>query len=109
MAVHFNMLVAYTVNEKGAKEMKVRSACYEEQRITVMLFCIADGHKLPPIIFKRKVPPAWEAFPRNVTVRANENGWMTGAMVEDWIKSVWPRHPLAIFVEELAPCPRLVP
>lgn len=49
MAVYFNMLVAYTVNEKGAKEVKVRSACYEEQRITVMLFCIADGHKLPPI------------------------------------------------------------
>lgn len=62
-AVYFDMPVAYTVNEKSAKEVKVRSAGYEKQRATVMLCCTADGHKLPPyIIFKRKTLPARETF-----------------------------------------------
>ncbi|KAL1427019.1 hypothetical protein MTO96_017767 [Rhipicephalus appendiculatus] len=78
------MPAAYTVSEKGAKEVKVRSAGYEKQRATVMLCCTADEHKLPPyIVFKTKTLPAKEAFARNITVRANENGWMTSAMVEE--------------------------
>uniref|UniRef100_A0A224YXZ2 Pogo ele1 orf1-h 1e-40-j 4 n=1 Tax=Rhipicephalus zambeziensis TaxID=60191 RepID=A0A224YXZ2_9ACAR len=95
--VYFDMPVAYTVSEKGAKEVKVRSAGYEKQRATVMLCCTADGHKLPPyIVFKRKTLPAKEAFPRKVIVRANENGWMTSAMVEEWLNVVWRRRPGAL-------------
>lgn len=81
--VYFDMPVAYTVNEKGTKEVKMRSAGYEKQRATVMLCCTADGHKLPPyIVFKRKTLPAKEAFPENFIVRANENRWMMATMVE---------------------------
>lgn len=41
--------------------------------------------------------PAKEAFPKNVIVRANENRWTTGAMVEEWVKIVWQRHLGALF------------
>lgn len=98
--VWFDMPVACTVNEKGAKEVKVRSAGYEKQRMTVMLACTADGHKLPAyIIFKRKTLPAREVFPRNVIVRANENGWMASDMVEQWIRMVWQRRPGALLAK----------
>lgn len=47
--VFFDMPMAYTVNKKGAKEVKLRTTGYEKQRTTVMLCCTADGRKLPPI------------------------------------------------------------
>lgn len=86
--------MAYTVNKKGAKEVKLRTAGYEKQRATVMLCCTADGRKLPPyIIFKRKTLPAGEKFPRNVVVRVHDKGWMSSDLVEDWVKTVWERRP----------------
>lgn len=95
--VYFDMPVAHTISDNGTKEVKVCSAGYEKQCATVMLCCTADGHKLPPyVIFKRKTLPAKEAFPRNVIVRANENGWMTSAMAEEWVKLVWRWRPGAL-------------
>ncbi|KAK8772200.1 hypothetical protein V5799_024557 [Amblyomma americanum] len=88
--VYFDMPVAYTVNEKGAKQAKVRTAGYEKQCLTMMLCCMADGQKLPPFLnFERKTLPSGEVFLKNVVVRAQENGWMSGALVEDWVKTVW--------------------
>lgn len=99
--VYFDMPVAYTVNEKGAKEVKVRSAGYEKQRTTVMLCCTADGRKLPAyVVFKRKTLPAQEVFPKNIIVRVNEKGWMNSAMVEEWVKLVWQRRPGALLCRD---------
>lgn len=73
--VYFDMPVAYTVNEKGAKEMKVRIAGYEKQQ-TTLTCCAADGRKLPVyIIFKRKTLPAWKVFPKNVVQAHRMDGW----------------------------------
>lgn len=60
--MYFDKLVACTVNVKGAKEVKVKTAGYESEncwlklRTTVILCCMDDGRKLPPYnIFKRSL------------------------------------------------------
>lgn len=95
--VFFDMPRAYTVNEVGAREVKVRTTGYEKQRVTVMLCITADGRKLPPyIILKRKNMPKNEPFPSDVIVRAQEKGWMTAELMSDWIRVVWQRRPGAM-------------
>lgn len=92
--VYFDMPRNYTVNVKGAKEVKLRSTGYEKHRITVMLCVTADGKKLPAyIILTRKTIPKKEIFPSDVIVRAQGNGWMTSELMQDWIQFVWNKRP----------------
>lgn len=95
--VFFDMPSAYTVNEVGAREVRVKTTGYEKQRVTVMLCITADGRKLPPyIILKRKNMPKNEPFPGDVIVRVHEKGWMTAELMSDWIEVVWQRRPGAM-------------
>lgn len=95
--VYFDMPRACTVNEVGAREVKVRTTGYEKQRVTVMLCITADGCKLPPyIILKRKNMPKNECFPKDVIVRVQEKGWMTADLMTDWIRVVWEQRPGAL-------------
>lgn len=43
-------------------------------------------------MFQRKSLPAGEVFPKNLNVRIPENGRMSSAMVEGWVKTVRQRH-----------------
>lgn len=95
--LYFDMPRNYTVNAKGEKQVNILSTGYEKQRITVMLCVTADGHKLPPyLILNRKLVPKNENFPKDVIIRAQKNGWMTGEIMEDWAKSVWNKRPGAL-------------
>lgn len=95
--VYFDMPSASTIAAKGSKSVPIRSCGYEKSRVTVMLCITADGRKLPPyVILKRKTIPK-EDFPKNVIVRAQENGWMTEDLTIDWLKTVWMRRPGALF------------
>ncbi|KAL1421359.1 hypothetical protein MTO96_023153 [Rhipicephalus appendiculatus] len=69
MPVFFDMPRASTVNEVGAREVRVMTTGYEKQRVTVMLCITADDRKLPPyIILKRKNTPKNEWFPKDVII-----------------------------------------
>lgn len=92
--VYFDMPRNNTVNEVGAREVKVLTSGYEKMRITVMLCITADGEKLPPyLILNRKTIPKNEKFPLDIVVRCNPKGWMTSDLMVDWINSVWNRRP----------------
>lgn len=92
--VYIDMPRTCTVNEVGAREVRVRTTGYEKQRVTVMLCVTADGRKLPPyIILKRKNMPKNETFPSDVVVRVQEKGWMTSDLMLDWIEVVWKQRP----------------
>lgn len=46
---------SYNVNEKGARQVLVRTTGHEKTRVTVMLVCTADEKELPPYVaLKRK-------------------------------------------------------
>lgn len=87
----------YTVNEVGAREVRVKTTGYQKQHVTVMLCITADGRKLPPyIILKWKNMPKNEPCPGDVIIRVQEKGWMTAELMSDWIRVVWQRRPGAM-------------
>ena len=56
--VFFDMVGNKTVNEAGEKTIWVKTTGPQKQWFTVVLACLADGTKLPPmVIFKRKTLP----------------------------------------------------
>jgi hypothetical protein len=72
-SIWFDMPHNYTIADKGAKEVPIKTSGYEKQRVTVMLAITMDGRKLPPfLIFKRKTSPKTSAneklFPHDVIV-----------------------------------------
>ncbi|KAM7295747.1 pogo transposable element with KRAB domain [Ixodes scapularis] len=94
MPMFFDMPSNYTVETKGATQVKILTSGNEKIRVTAMLCCTADGHKLNPyLIFKRKTLPANVAFPSNVIVRVHPKGWMDTDLMVDWIDFVWRKRP----------------
>ena len=91
--VFFDMVGNKTVNQAGEKTIWVKTTGHEKQRFTVVLACLADGTKLPPmVIFKRKTLPK-KKFPKGVLVHVQENGWMDDKGCINWIKKIWERCP----------------
>jgi hypothetical protein len=81
-----------TIDERGARSISIRTTGHEKTNFTVVLTCMADGTKLPPIIiFKlKKVPKG--SFPPGVIIRANQTGWMNENEMLFWIKNVWVKR-----------------
>jgi len=90
----FDLPSDFTVNEKGASTISIKTTGHEKNRFTVMLACMSDGTKLPPyVIFKRKTLPKGIPFPSDIIVRAQTKGWMDRALMKDWVNVVWSRRP----------------
>ena len=93
-AIYLHMPPNYTLEKKGVKEVLLKTT--ECEKLRLMLAETADGRKLPPLlILKRKTLPKSEAFPKDVIVRAQEKGWMTEALMLEWLKIVWGHRPRA--------------
>ena len=75
-AVAFNMTYNTTIEEKGTKTIAIASTGHENSNFTVVLVCLADGTKLPPVIIFKLVNVPRKEFPDGVVVRANPSGWM---------------------------------
>lgn len=86
--VWFDMAGSLTVDSKGTKTVHVRTTSNDKNRFTVVLTCLADGTKLPPvIIFKGKVwSPKTSPPPSGVVVWFQDKGWMDEPGMEKWIK-----------------------
>ena len=99
--IWLDMLCNYTVEQKGTKQVPIRTSGCENQHITVMLGTTVDGHKLPPfLIFKRKTPPRTpknaKLFPTDILMWHQENGWMMHQLMFDWLENVWGWCPGAL-------------
>ena len=71
----------------------IKTTGHEKDHHTVVLACLADGTKLPPVvIFKRKTMPK-DPIPRGVIVRVHQKGWMDQVGLVDWVDAVWSRRP----------------
>jgi hypothetical protein len=81
-----------TIDELGAHSISIRTTGHEKSNFTVVLTCMADGTKLPPlVIFKLKNIPRCN-FPSEVIVRANPTGWMNENEMLYWIENVWVKR-----------------
>ena len=93
MPIWLDMPRNYTVEQKGAKQVLIRTSDCEKQRITVMLGITADRHKLPPyLIFKRKkprkTPKNSRLFPTDFLIRHQENGRKTHELILHSLENV---------------------
>ena len=90
----FDLMDNQTVHKKGGKQVLAKTTGHDKQHFTVVLACMADGKKLPPmVIFKRKTFPKKENFPRGVVVHMLERGWMDERGCLKWIEDVWANQP----------------
>uniref|UniRef100_A0A0K0FPR9 DDE-1 domain-containing protein n=1 Tax=Strongyloides venezuelensis TaxID=75913 RepID=A0A0K0FPR9_STRVS len=78
-----------TVEVKGRDYVFISSTGHEKSNFTVMLSVLATGEKLKPlIIFKRKTLPK-VSFPEGIVVKANSKGWVTSALMKEWLVKCW--------------------
>ena len=91
----FDLTPDHTLENKGAKEVAIRVTAKYKVRVTLVLCCLADGTKLPPmLIFKegggtlpKKLIDAYDS--RRIILRANKKGWMNQELMKQWVKEVW--------------------
>ena len=88
----FNLPSNTTVKQSGSKIVSILSTGHERSNFIVVLACLADGTKLPPvIIFKLKKIPR-EEFPEGVVIRANSQEWMNEKEMIWWIENIWTKR-----------------
>ena len=88
----FYMPGTRTVNKAGEKTVLVRTTGNEKNHFTVVLACMADGTKLPPmVIFKRRTMPK-DKFPKGVVIHVCDSGWMDKDGIKLWLNKVWSRR-----------------
>ncbi len=94
----FDMPSNRTLDKAGTKTVFVRTTGHEKTHFTVVLCCMSDGTKLPPmVIFKRKTIPKGEKFPPGVLVHCHPKGWMDEEGICLWLEKVWNKRPGAVF------------
>jgi hypothetical protein len=88
----FNLPSNTTVEQRGTKSISILSTGHEHSNFTVVLACMADGTKLPPVIIFKLVNIPREEFPDGVIIRTNKEGWMNESEMTWWIENVWTRR-----------------
>ena len=87
--VTFDLPSSYTLEKRGSSTINIKTTGHERSTFTVILGCMADGTKLPPVvIFKLKNVPR-ETFPDGIFVRTNEKGWVNENEMNWWVENVW--------------------
>ncbi|GBB83249.1 hypothetical protein RclHR1_01000005 [Rhizophagus clarus] len=90
--VSFDLPANITVDELGARSVSIRTTGHERSNFTVVLTCMADGTKLPPLIIFKIKNILRGNFPPEVIIRANKKGWMNENEMLYWIENVWAKR-----------------
>lgn len=91
--VYFDMAPKKVITRKGAKTICIKTNNMEKTRVTVVLCCLADGTKLPPMVtFKGTTP--WciknvELPDKSMVIAYQENAWKTSALTSKWLNEIW--------------------
>ncbi len=73
-SVAFDLPNSYTLEKRGSNTINIKTIGHKRSIFTVVLGCMADESKLPPVvIFKLKNIPR-ETFPNSIFVRVNAKG-----------------------------------
>ena len=90
--ISFNLSSNTTVEQSDSKTISILSTAHEWSNFTIVLACLADRIKLPPvIIFKLKKIPR-EEFPEGVVIRANSEEWINEEKMIWWIENIWTKY-----------------
>ncbi len=65
-----------TIDETGTRSVSIRITEHEKTNFTVILTCMADGTKLPPLVIFKLKKILQGSFSQEVIVQVNPTGWM---------------------------------
>lgn len=91
----FDFTPNQTLEIKGSKEVIIRATAKYKVRASLVLCCMADGKKFPPmLIFKEsngELPKKMKDMydPKRVVLAANHKGWMNSKILNQWVQKVW--------------------
>ena len=88
----FNLPNNTTVEQRGTRTVSILSTGHERSNFTVVLTCMSDGTKLPPVIIFKLVNIPREEFPDGVIIRANKKGWMNESEMIWWVENIWTQR-----------------
>ena len=72
----FDVPSNYTIKETGAHTVGIHTTGYEKSNFTVVLSCLADRTKLPPMVIFKLVNVPRQIFPSGIVIRTNPQGYM---------------------------------
>ena len=76
MPLSFNLPNSTTIEQRDTKTVSILSTDHKRSNFTVVLGCLANGTKLPPVIIFKLVNVPREEFPDGVIIRAKQKvGW----------------------------------
>ena len=81
-----------TIEQRNTKTVSILSTGHERSNFTVVLACLADRMKLPPVIIFKLVNVPQKEFPEGVIIRANAKGWMNEDEMSWWVENVWTQR-----------------
>ncbi len=94
--VYFDMAPKKVITRKGTKTVCVQTNNMEKTRITVILCCLADGTKLPPMVIFRGTTPQCIANidkpDESMVIAYQENAWNTSGLTHKWLNDVWFKY-----------------
>ena len=95
MPLNFDFTPHHTFDNKGAKEVIIRATTKYKVRASLVLCCLADRYRFPPmLIFKEangKLPKKLKNVydERRFVLKANAKGWMNSNLLKQWVDEVW--------------------
>jgi uncharacterized membrane protein YfbV (UPF0208 family) len=90
------MLENYIIANTGSKDVKILMASAKTTRDCYVVMYSRQAQNFCHTWPLNKDSAKGEVFLKNIVVRANEKGWMTGNMVKEWIQLVWQHCPGAL-------------
>ena len=77
-----------TIDEMGAKTISIHTTGHKKTNFTVVLTCMADETKLPPIVIFKLKKILKGNFLLEIIIRTNLTGWMNENEMLYWIENV---------------------
>ena len=75
-SLSFNLPNSTMIKQCDTKTVSILSTGHERSNFIVVLACLADGIKLPPVIIFKLINVSREEFFNRVIIWANAKGWM---------------------------------
>ena len=77
------------VEQCGTRTVSILLTDHKCANFTVILACMTNGTKLPPVIIFKLVNVPCEEFPDGVIIWTNKEGWMNESEMIWWVENVW--------------------
>src|SRR6266540_3810408 len=90
--VSFDLPNSYTLEKHNFNTISIKITGYKRSIFTVILDCIADSLKLPPVIIFKLKNKLREEFSNNIFIRTNEKGWVNKKEIIWWINNIWSKR-----------------